>query len=192
MSRLARTLWAAGALALLTALPPAQAALALRGEHQVVALTADGQRTVIAELRLEPTGAGAARYTLRWLTEAFSDHFLSMREFKCLPGAQEISCQVPYPYPHPREVAPGQWVWLEHDLLFLHKSPAEYGARLWNGLYFVLREEGDALVGEPMAVDLNEIAAPPADSAVPPYGATRRHAVPPQARWLRALRIEPR
>lgn len=179
------------AVALLAGPGGSAAAFEFSGDHRVVALTGDGLRTVVADLNLSPQGDGSATFTLRWRTERMTDHFLSMREFKCLPGGTEISCQVPYPYPHPRVVAAGRLTWLEHELLFLHKSPAEFGARLWNGLYFQLREEGPALVGTPMAVDLNEISAPPADASRPPYGPAQRHAVPEGARWLRELRIEP-
>ncbi len=180
-----------GRLLVLAALacPPALAAFEFNGSKQVTAVMGDGQRTVIGQLRFTPV-AGGSTFTLALRTEVFTDHFLSMREFKCLPGGPEISCHVPYPYANPARVAPGDLGWLEHHLLFLHKSPAEFGARLWNGLLFELREQGDTLVGTPRAVDLNEIAAPPANPAVPPYGRARRHEVPAGARWLRQIVIE--
>ena len=160
------------------------------GEKSLVAVTRDGQRTRIGAVTFRPAAGGKATFRVQMDHAVMKDHFLSMREFKCLPGGPEISCQVPYPYAQPGTVAPGQLAWLEHSLLFLHKSPAEFGAKLWNGLYFALREQGDALVGTPQAVDLNAIGAPPARLDVPPFGPAQRHEVPPGARWLRQLVIE--
>lgn len=177
------------ALALQFATGGAQAAFEFSGVRQVVAVLGDGTRTPIGQLQFTPV-AGGATFKLTWRTEVFTDHFLSMREFKCLPGAKEISCHVPYPYANPARVAPGDLGWLEHHLLFLHKSPSEFGAKLWNGVLYEFRESGNTLVGTPKAVDLNEIAAPPANPGVAPYGRARRHDVPAEARWLRAIVIE--
>lgn len=172
------------------AMAPALAAFDYSGTKTLLAVMGDGTRTPIGTVAFTPAAGRATAFKISWRHEAFTDHFLSMREFKCLPGGPEISCQVPYPYAQPGTVAPGQHAWLEHSLLFLHKSPAEFGAKLWNGLYFVLREQGNALVGEPQAVDLNEIGAPPARPELPPFSPAKRHEVPAGSRWLRQLVIE--
>jgi hypothetical protein len=160
------------------------------GNKTLTAVMADGRRIQIGSVLFTPTEGGKAGFRLTLKPEAFSDHFLSMREFKCLPGGPEISCHVPYPYRHPATVGPGDVAWLEHSLLFLYKTPAEFGAKLWNGVMYEMRLQGAALVGTPKAVDLNEISAPPNPLSVPPFGSARRHDLPAEARWLRRLVIE--
>ena len=118
------------------------------------------------------------------------DHFLSMREFKCLPAAQEISCFVPYPYPQPGTVSAANFAWLEHSLLFFYKQPADFGAKLWNGMIFRFSLTPTGLVGTPQAVDLNRIGAPPENPNQPPFGAMERDDFTPGARWVQELRIE--
>lgn len=172
---------------------PAVQAFDFQGDKALVAVTAEGQRLSIGSVSLQPAG-GAAGGLVRFKTtlnpKVFTDYFLSMREFKCLPAAREVSCQVPYPYANPATVTPDNLTWLEHSLLFLTKSPAEFGAKLWNGVYFKFSVRGDALVGSPMAVDLNEISAPPDDPSVPPFGPDHRQEMPAGARWITELRIE--
>lgn len=160
------------------------------GSRAVLAVAADGQRTRIGTVVFTPSGSGAATFRLSLQGEAFTDHFLSMREFKCLPAAAEVTCHVPYPYRQPGTVGPGDLGWLEHSLLFFYKRSSEFGAKLWNGVYFEFSPRGDTLVGTPRAIDLNEIAAPPAQLDVPPFRPARRHDMPEQARWIRSLVIE--
>ncbi len=182
-----------GRTALLVALAlagSAAAAFDFNGRKTLVAVTADGARTPLGSIDFTPAAGAPTTFRLTLKTEVFTDHFLSMREFKCLSAAQEISCHVPYPYPTPATVGPGQLAWLEHSLLFLFKSPAEFGAKLWNGVYYEFQEQGAALVGTPKAVDLNEISAPPRDPSTPPFKKALRHDMPAQARWLRELVIE--
>ncbi|MEY4754220.1 MAG: hypothetical protein RJA44_1895 [Pseudomonadota bacterium] len=186
-----RNLLAALGLAASLAVPAlCHAAFEFSGTRALVAVTADGQRLPIGTVQFTPAEAGRASFKVALQTELFTDYFLSMREFKCLPAAKEISCHVPYPYPHPAKVDAADLSWLEHNLLFLHKSPAEFGAKLWNGIYFEFAERGDALVGVPRAIDLNDISAPPGDLAKPPYDRKRRHDMPAEARWIRELVIE--
>jgi hypothetical protein len=186
--RLSRALAAAVLLAA-TALP-ASAGFDFAGDKALVAHTADGARLRLGTVSFRPAADGAVAFKIDWQAGVMNDHFLSMREFKCLPGAKEISCHVPYPYAQPGTVRPGQLAWLEHSLLFFTKTPAEFGARLWNGLYYEFQEEGNALVGAPRAVDLNQIGAPPANLAVPPFSPAQRHETPVAQRWLQGLRIE--
>lgn len=160
------------------------------GTKSLIAVTADGTKTTIGAVQFTPADGGSAAFKITLKTEVFTDFFLSMREFKCLPAAKEVTCHVPYPYPNPATVSAGNLAWLEHSLLFLHKSPAEFGAKLWNGTYYEFQLRGNALAGTPRAVDLNEISAPPRDPSVPPFRKALRHEVPPDARWVSALLIE--
>jgi hypothetical protein len=173
------------------------AAFDFSGDKALVARFRDGGQLQLGHLLFTPMPTPApghepqrATFKLVLNTTALTDHFLSMREFKCLPGGTEITCVVPYPYAHPGTAAPGQLAWLEHNLLFLFKQPADFGAKLWNGVIFKFTETPTALVGRPQAVDLNAISAPPERLDEPPYTDAERTDFPAGARWVTELRIE--
>ena len=176
-------------LALIAGVAAAQAALP-DGEKSIVAVTRDGQRTRIGAITFRPAAAGKASFRVQMDHAVMKDHFLSMREFKCLPAAQEVSCFVPYPYANPATVSAGDWAWLEHNLMFFYKLPADFGAKLWNGVIFKLVQTESGLVGKPQAIDLNRIGSPPDDLSLPPYGPMERDDFAPGARWIQQLRIE--
>jgi hypothetical protein len=162
-----------------------------RGDKALIAVARDGSRirigTVSFAARVDGMPAG---FSVRIDPQVMQDHFLSMREFKCLPAAPEVTCFVPYPHPQPGTVSAGQYTWLEHSLLFFHKQPADFGARLWNGIIFKFTLTPTGLVGKPQAVDLNRIGVPPDGADEPPYGPMDRDDYPPGARWVTELRIE--
>jgi hypothetical protein len=160
------------------------------GTKRVLLHARDGASIEIAQVTFTPRADGRTAFALKVDTARFTDHFLSMREFKCLPGAGEILCLVPYPYAQPGHVAPNDLAWLEHTLLFMFKKPSEFGAPLGNGVIFKLAAQGDTLVGAPQAIDLNRIAAPPPRADVPPFGAAQRDDMAPQSRWFQRLTIE--
>lgn len=162
----------------------------LSGFKTIRALTADGQTVVMGQVEFTPTQGEQSRFKLHMDHAVFTDYFLSMREFKCLAGAQEVDCHVPYPYKSPATVTPTDLTWLSHHLLFLFKSPSEFGAKLWNGVYFDFVPEGKGWVGVPQAVDLTEIGAPPDNLNTPPYTTANRHAMKPESRWVQQIRIE--
>jgi len=112
-----------------------------------------------------------------------------MKEFKCLEG-EEIHCHVPYPYPNPGTVSRSDLRWLEHSLLFLYKQPKDFGARLWNGLYYKMELTEKGIIGTPQAIDLALIGAPPADFSIPPYSPDDRADIPANSRWISGLAIE--
>lgn len=174
------------ALALIAA--PA-AAWELAGEKTITLHGRDGSAVPLGTVRFEPRGEGAA-FTLHLDHARLKDFFLSMKEFKCLESPAEIQCHVPYPYPNPGTVTKGDLTWLEHALLFLYKSPKDFGAKLWNGLYYKLEATDRGLVGTPQAVDLNAIGAPPADPSRPPYGPGERSDIAAGSRWFGTLTIE--
>jgi len=183
------TSWRAAALALLLSGSGAHA-FDFNGEKALVAVTKDGARTKIGRVVFTPAAGGASAFQVQMDHAVMRDHFLSMREFKCLPAEQEISCFVPYPYAQPGIASGTQLAWLEHSLLFFYKQPKDFGAKLWNGIVFQFTATPTALVGVPLAVDLNRIGVPPDDLGVPPYGPTDRDPFTPGARWLSELRIE--
>lgn len=179
----------AGAAGLATA---ASQAFDFQGDKALVAVTRDQARTRIGTVSFTPLPGvgGTARFSVRIDPQVLRDHFLSMREFKCLPAAQETTCFVPYPYRQPGTVSATDLAWLEHSLLFFYKQPADFGAKLWNGVLFRFAVTPTALVGTPQAVDLNRIGVPPDPLDVPPYGPMDRDPFAPGARWVQELRIE--
>ena len=166
------------------------AAWELAGDKVITAHTRDAGPLRLGTVRFEPQADGSTRFTLALEAARFTDHFLSMKEFKCFGGAGELMCHVPYPYAQPGSVRPDDLAWLEHALLFLYKRPGEFGAKLWNGLYFKLTRDAAGLVGTPQAIDLNRISAPPDRPAEPPYRAALRDDIAPGARWVERLTIE--
>ena len=179
------------ALALAASATPAIAATwDLPGPRTLTAVTQDQQRITLGTVHFDVQPDGSARFAIRMDPARFTDHFLSMKEFKCLEGPAELMCHVPYPDPQPGTVSDGQLAWLEHGLLFLFKRPGEFGAKLWNGLYFQLERTPQGLRGKAQAVDLNRISAPPDRPAVPPYRPALRDEVRPGSRWIETLLIE--
>lgn len=161
----------------------------LAGTRQVLVVTRDQQEIPIGSVNFSARNDGRIAFALKMDRDRFSDFFLSMKEFKCLEGPDEVACHVPYPYANPGTVQVNDFVWLEHSLLFLHKQPRDFGAKLWNGLYYRFQRDGEGLLGRPHAVDLNHISAPPADLNTPPYHVDAQDAVAPGARYLSSIRI---
>jgi hypothetical protein len=160
------------------------------GTRSVKLHAKDGTSVDIGQVTFAPRADGRIGFAWKADTSRFTDHFLSMREFKCLPGQGEIMCLVPYPYPQPGTIAANDFAWLEHSLLFMFKKQSEFGAQLWNGVIWKLTATPTGFVGAPQAVDLNRISAPPAKTDVPPYGAAHRDEMAAAARWYGRLTID--
>ena len=160
----------------------------LAGSKTIALHTRDGQRIVIGTVDFTPKNEQAT-FTLHLDHAKLKDFFLSMKEFKCLEG-EEIHCHVPYPYPNPGTISRSDLRWLEHSLLFLYKQPKDFGAKLWNGLYYQMTLTDKGIVGTPQAVDLVQIGAPPANTSIPPYGPADRNDISPNSRWINRLTIE--
>ena len=111
-----------------------------------------------------------------------------MREFNCLEGP-EVQCLVPYPYPHPETVTVTDFSWLEHSLIFMFKTPSEFGAKLANGVVYQMTATPEGLVGALYSVDLNQIASPPDDPSTPPFGPAERQSLDDGGRWVTQLLI---
>ena len=162
----------------------------LEGTKQVFAVTRDGARIAIGQVQFTRTTADVTQFKLRVESPLLVDHFLSMKEFKCLDGASEVTCHVPYPYRNPQTITAGNLVWLEHSLLFLFKQPRDFGAKLWNGSYYQFEVVGPRLIGKPQAIDLNHISAPSDTPNIAPYTSDLRVDAAPGARWIDHLLIE--
>lgn len=145
-------------------------------------LDTKGTAVHIGSLALTPAEQGF-NYHLELDHHRFTDHFLSMKEMKCLEG-KELWCHLPYPYSNPHQISRTDLRWLEHDLLFLFKRPGEFGADFWNGIYYKLAWQQDRLVGEARALDLNLLASPPDNPAGPPIGEADLDEIDRSQRWL--------
>ena len=94
--------------------------------------------------------------------EGFEDHFLSMRPFRCLEGPKEWFCHLPYPYELHATVSADDLTDLEYALLFIRKTPREFGIDAWNGVYYRLDPPvAGEIRGALLEGDLNVLAEPP-------------------------------
>ena len=161
----------------------------LEGAKTIYAVTRDNQKLRIGQVTFMRESDSVVRFKLTMAYENFSDHFLSMKEFKCLEG-EEVTCHVAYPYKNPQTIESGDMAWLEHSLLFLFKQPRDFGAKLWNGSYYRFEPNGNGLIGRAQAIDLNYISAPSNTPNIPPYSADLRVDAAPKERWIDHLLIE--
>lgn len=161
----------------------------LNGEKGVYLLAEDGARIEIGRIAFSPEAAGA-RYELHLKADAFADHFLSMRPFKCLEGADKHWCQVPYPYAIARQVRADDLTDLEYDLLFLWKGAGEYGINMWNGVYYRLAVEDGRIRGALHEMDMDILSAPPDAGDMRPIRPGDLHAADAAGHWLPELVIE--
>ena len=182
-------------LATLLALAPLQAqAWDLAGPHAVLLHTHDGSRMQLGTVTFAPADKGRSAFTLVMDPARFKDFFLSIKEFKCVEGGAEVFCHVAYPYPQPGTVSvqsgAADFAWLKHSLLFMFKTPTEFGAKIWSCVYFQLRLTEQGLDGRPQAVDLNRSSAPPDQPSLPPLRPALGDDIAPGARWFNRLTIE--
>ncbi|WP_107846986.1 hypothetical protein [Litoreibacter ponti] len=145
----------------------------------------DGARIEIASLEVTEDGS----YALTMNETPFSDHFLSMRPFKCLAGPKKHWCHVPYPYEIARNVS-SDLTDLEYDFLFVWKDATEYGINMWNGIYYKLEDAGDGFVGRAHEMDMDVLSAPPDAGDLRPLQAKHLHESDPDSHWLPRLIIE--
>ena len=162
----------------------------LEGTKQVFAVTRDGTPLAIGHVQFTRIDAEVTQFKLKLESPLLVDHFLSMKEFKCLDAETEVTCHVPYPYENPQTITAGNLIWLEHSLLFLFKKPRDFGAKLWNGSYYQLEVVGQRLMGKPQAIDLNHISAPSNTPSIAPFAPSLRVDAEPGARWIDHLLIE--
>lgn len=175
---------------LLAVIPSLALAWDWAGTKTITAKTRDQQLITLGTVRFVPQAGDRFSFVVTMDHSRFTDFFLSMKEFKCLDGPGEVFCHVPYPYPQPGTVSSQDLAWLEHNLLFMYKLPSEFGAKLWNGIYFRFERTEQGLLGKPQAVDLNLIGAPPASPELPPFQPALRDPIAPGARWIESLSIQ--
>lgn len=158
----------------------------LTGTHAVFLEESQGTRIHIADLRFDADG----HYTVDMLDAPFTDHFLSMRPFKCLDGPDKHWCHVPYPYDIARQVGPDDLTDLEYDFLFLWKGATDYGIDMWNGVYYRLEPQDGRLVGRLYEMDMGMLGVPPAQGVMRPVRDVDLEESDPDSHWLPVLVIE--
>ena len=143
--------------------PTGLAAAVLEGEKTIYLVSRSGEELAIGTARFRAQGE-ASSYELTIEGDMFSEHFLSMRPFRCIEDAAQTVCHLPYPHALRRQVSGGDLTDLEYDLLFLHKASGEYGINFWNGIYYRLSLAADgSITGALRETDMNELASPPAE-----------------------------
>jgi hypothetical protein len=145
----------------------------------------DGMRMEIATLEIQDSGS----YAVVMADAPFTDHFLSMRPFKCLEGPEKHWCHVPYPYEIERNIAT-DLTDLEYDFLFVWKEANEYGINMWNGVYYRLDAGDGTLTGQLHEMDMDSLSAPPEAGNMRPVKASDLHESDPESHWLPRLVIE--
>mgnify|MGYP001812802912 CR=1 FL=1 len=159
-------------------------AWALDGKREVFLLPTKGERIKIADLSVAD-----GIYSISMNETEFTDHFLSMRPFKCLEGPEKHWCHVPYPYEIRRDVS-DDLTDLEYDFLFLWKGATEYGINMWNGVYYVLEQDGEQLVGRLHEMDMDILSAPPDSGELRPVTSNHLEPGEPESHWLPVLIVE--
>lgn len=131
------------------------------GAKSVVLIDREGKEQVIGKVLFEGEGE-KRRVKVTVDGPMFSDHFLSMRPFRCIEDSRQWACHLAYPYKLKGEISAQDLMDLEYQLLFIGKKPAEFGINAWNGLYYQLSVKSDGrLVGELQEADFNILSAPP-------------------------------
>jgi hypothetical protein len=159
-------------------------AYAFDGQREVFLAPSDGARIKIADLSVSDN-----TYSISMNDAVFTDHFLSMRPFKCIEGPEKHWCHVPYPYEN-RHSLSDDFTDLEYDFLFLWKGASEYGINMWNGVYYVLEEDGDQLVGRLHEMDMDTLSAPPDPGELRPVTMKNLEPGEPESLWLPMLIVE--
>lgn len=137
-------------------------ASSLEGAKKVVFQPATGNVVTIANVNFTKEKGGSYSYALEMVDGLYSDHFLSMRPFKCFTTPKQMLCHLAYPYSKTQKIASADLQDLEYDLLFIHRKDADYGINPWNGLYYKLTLSDDGTItGVLNEVDLDILAVPP-------------------------------
>lgn len=118
----------------------------------------------VGDVRFTDTSDGKTAVKLEMDNDQFTDHFLSMRPFRCIEGQTEWFCYLQYTYDLRSIITKDDLRDLEYQLLFIHKKPSEFGIDAWNGLYYKLEvTEDGSITGKLLEGDLNSLQVPPSE-----------------------------
>lgn len=127
------------------------------------------QETRIGEVTFAQANNKDTAVLVNMDTDTFTEHFLSMRPFRCIEGETEWFCYLEYPYDLRSVITKDDLSDLEYQLLFIRKTPSEFGIDAWNGLYYKLVIEDDgSITGKLLEGDLNSLQSPPAEKYAKP------------------------
>jgi len=161
----------------------------LTGKRQIKMTSGAGEDVIVGTVTFEKNGTGYS-YFLNLDDEKFADHFLSMRPFKCLEGNVQYLCHLPYPYEKTHRIGPKNFTDLEHEFLFIHKKPNDYGINMWNGLYYVISETQTGLTGRLHELDMDILASPPEAGVMYPLLDAEKMEANRASHWFPHLMIE--
>lgn len=159
------------------------------GTREIKLVEADGQEHSVGTISFVKSGENFT-YSINWNEEAFGEHFLSMRPFKCLEGSSKFWCRVPYPYDIKRSVSQDDFTDLEYDLLFIWKGAGEYGINMWNGVYYQLEFDGERLFGKLNEMDMGKLGVPPEDGNLRPIREVDLEEGDADSHWLPVIEIK--
>ena len=118
--------------------------------------------TKIGKVNFTTAADGSTAVSVDLDNSAFSEHFLSMRPFRCIENEKEWFCYLEYPYDLRQLITKDDLSDLEYQLLFIKKSPSQFGIDAWNGLYYKLELQSDgSITGVLLEGDLNVLQSPP-------------------------------
>ncbi len=127
-----------------------------------------GNETAIGSIRFSTNDENTFGIKVEIEGDVFSDQFLSMRPFNCITDPKEWYCYLQYPYELNNTISSADLTDLEYQLLFVLKSPSEFGIDAWNGLYFKLAlAQPQVIVGTALSGDLNVLQSPPEPNTRP-------------------------
>ncbi len=159
------------------------------GNKSIILIDNKNIKTKIAEIIFSHEGEKIT-YEINFEESVFQQEFLSMRPFKCIHREGKMICHFEYLYQKQGYITKDNLVDLEYDLMFLHKTPEEYGINPWNGLYYQLTIENETIKGQLREVDLNVLVAPPKDGDLRPVSANMLHKTKPGSHVFPRLSIE--
>lgn len=129
----------------------------------------DNTELAIGQIQFGAVRDGKAGFSIDMDNSVFTEHFLSMRPFRCLESDNEWFCFLPYPYALRNTISSDNLSDLEYQLLFIKKTPQEFGIDAWNGLYYQLSLNDDqTITGKLLEGDLNSLQSPPSEQYAKP------------------------
>lgn len=135
---------------------------------RIILIDQSGQELDIGGVMFSASSAQSTHVSVEMNHDNFVDQFLSMRPFRCLTDPAEWFCYLPYPYELNKTITPDDMTDLEYQLLFIWKSPRNFGIDAWNGVYYKLElGENGTINSQLLQGDLNVLANPPEPYSYP-------------------------
>ena len=161
----------------------------LDGHKNIKLVEISGKEHIVGEINFSKNNTSST-YKISWKDEVFSEHFLSMRPFKCFEGSTKYWCRVAYPYEIKKSVTERDLTDLEYDLMFIWKGSTEYGINMWNGVYYQMEVEDNKIIGRLNEIDMDKLSAPPEKGNLRPIEEYDLEPAEPESHWLPKLVIE--